>query len=280
MQQLENHKLQGGDLQVWQHESDSTQTPMKFAIYLPPNASIDKKLPVLYWLSGLTCTEQNFIQKSGFATFANRHNLIIIAPDTSPRGDNVADATQYDLGQGAGFYLNATQNPWAKNYQMYDYIVKELPALIEANFPANDSRSIFGHSMGGHGALMIALNNPDRYASVSAFSPIVAPSQVPWGQQAFKAYLGDDTTAWASYDTVEIIKQATHTKKLPILIDQGLADEFLVTQLKPELLEQAAATVNYPITLRCHEGYDHSYYFIASFIDEHIAFHGQALHMT
>ena len=277
MQQLEAHKLHGGDLQVWQHDSAATSTPMKFAIYLPPKANTGEKLPVLYWLSGLTCTEQNFIQKSGFAEFASHYNVIVVAPDTSPRGDDVANADRYDLGQGAGFYVNATQAPWSAHYQMYDYIVEELPALIEANFPANDQRSIFGHSMGGHGALMIALRNPERYASASAFSPIVAPSQVPWGQQAFSAYLGDDKDAWQQYDTVNLVNQSQGKRQLPILIDQGLADEFLVEQLQPELLEQAAAQANYPMTLRRQAGYDHSYYFIASFIGEHITHHAKAL---
>lgn len=277
MQQLEIHKLHGGDLQVWQHDSAATSTPMKFAIYLPPKANTGEKLPVLYWLSGLTCTEQNFIQKSGFAEFASHYNVIVVAPDTSPRGDDVANADRYDLGQGAGFYVNATQAPWSAHYQMYDYIVEELPALIEANFPANDQRSIFGHSMGGHGALMIALRNPERYASASAFSPIVAPSQVPWGQQAFSAYLGDDKDTWQLYDTVNLVNQSQGKRQLPILIDQGLADEFLVEQLQPELLEQAAAQANYPMTLRRQAGYDHSYYFIASFIGEHITHHAKAL---
>jgi S-formylglutathione hydrolase len=277
MQQLEIHKLHGGNLQVWQHDSAATSTPMKFAIYLPPKANTGEKLPVLYWLSGLTCTEQNFIQKSGFAEFASHYNVIVVAPDTSPRGDDVANADRYDLGQGAGFYVNATQAPWSAHYQMYDYIVEELPALIEANFPANDQRSIFGHSMGGHGALMIALRNPERYASASAFSPIVAPSQVPWGQQAFSAYLGDDKDAWQLYDTVNLVNQSQGKRQLPILIDQGLADEFLVEQLQPELLEQAAAQANYPMTLRRQAGYDHSYYFIASFIGEHITHHAKAL---
>ena len=277
MQQLEIHKLHGGNLRVWQHDSAATSTPMKFAIYLPPKANTGEKLPVLYWLSGLTCTEQNFIQKSGFAEFASHYNVIVVAPDTSPRGDDVANADRYDLGQGAGFYVNATQAPWSAHYQMYDYIVEELPALIEANFPANDQRSIFGHSMGGHGALMIALRNPERYASASAFSPIVAPSQVPWGQQAFSAYLGDDKDTWQLYDTVNLVNQSQGKRQLPILIDQGLADEFLVEQLQPELLEQAAAQANYPMTLRRQAGYDHSYYFIASFIGEHITHHAKAL---
>lgn len=274
------NKIEGGDLQVWQHDSTSTKTTMKFAIYLPPKAVQGEKCPVLYWLSGLTCTEQSFIQKSGFGEFASRHNLIIVAPDTSPRGkdlnsQDVPNDDAYDLGQGAGFYVNATQAPWHTHFQMYDYIVDELPSLIEQHFPANDKRSIFGHSMGGHGALMIALKNPNRYHSMSAFSPIIAPSQVPWGQKAFTAYLGDDKTAWQAYDTVELMKSAD--KKLPMLIDQGTADEFLAEQLQPELLAQVTKDVGYPLELRLQDGYDHSYYFISSFIGEHLEFHAKHL---
>ena len=289
MKKVESHKLHGGDLQVWQHTSATTHTEMKFAIYLPPKAlahetaeTTAQKCAVLYWLSGLTCTEQNFIQKSGFAEYASRHNVIVVAPDTSPRGvdlsgNDVPDDSAYDLGQGAGFYVNATQAPWATHFQMYDYIVDELPNLIEQHFPASDQRSIFGHSMGGHGALMIALRNPQRYASVSAFSPIVAPSQVPWGQKAFSAYLGDDQSTWANYDSLVWMKRSAHNKKLPLLIDQGSEDEFLAEQLKPELFAQAAKDANYPMTLRMQDGYDHSYYFISSFIADHFAHHAAAL---
>ncbi|MCG8148510.1 S-formylglutathione hydrolase [Moraxella sp. PS-22] len=292
MKKVESHKLHGGELQVWQHTSATTHTEMKFAIYLPPKAIVNEatkttettaqKFAVLYWLSGLTCTEQNFIQKSGFAGYASRHNVIVVAPDTSPRGvdisgNDVPDDSAYDLGQGAGFYVNATQAPWATHFQMYDYIVDELPNLIEQHFPASDQRSIFGHSMGGHGALMIALRNPQRYASVSAFSPIVAPSQVPWGQKAFSAYLGDDQSTWANYDSLAWMKQSAHGKKLPLLIDQGSGDEFLAEQLKPELFAQAAKDANYPMTLRMQDGYDHSYYFISSFIADHFAHHAAAL---
>lgn len=292
MKKVESHKLHGGELQVWQHTSATTHTEMKFAIYLPPKAIVNEatkttettvqKCAVLYWLSGLTCTEQNFIQKSGFAGYASRHNVIVVAPDTSPRGvdlsgNAVPDDSAYDLGQGAGFYVNATQAPWTTHFQMYDYIVDELPNLIEQHFLASDQRSIFGHSMGGHGALMIALRNPQRYASVSAFSPIVAPSQVPWGQKAFSAYLGDDQSTWASYDSLAWMKQSAHSKKLALLIDQGSGDEFLAEQLKPELFAQAAKDANYPMTLRMHDGYDHSYYFISSFIADHFAHHAAAL---
>ncbi len=195
-------------------------------------------MPVLYWLSGLTCTEQNFITKAGAQRYAAEHGVILVAPDTSPRGDDVADADGYDLGKGAGFYVNATQAPWAAHYRMHDYVVDELPALVEAHFPATDARAISGHSMGGHGALVLALRNPGRYRSVSAFSPIVAPSQVPWGEKAFTAYLGDDREAWKALGCVRAGAQA-RPERLPLLVDQGDADEFLDAQLRPELLQAA-----------------------------------------
>lgn len=274
MQQLENYRIFAGQQQVWQHYSDSLNCEMKFAIYLPKSAET-QKLPVLYWLSGLTCTEQNFITKSGFQRYANDHKVIVVAPDTSPRGENVPNNEAYDLGQGAGFYLNATQGDWAKHYQMYDYIVNELPTLINKHFPTNGKQSIFGHSMGGHGALTIAFKNPEKYQSVSAFAPIVAPSQVPWGQKAFSTYLGENQTAWQAYDSVVLLE--TLRPSLPILIDQGSEDSFLNEQLRPEIFCEIAdkVGVNYQFNLR--EGYDHSYYFIASFIGEHIAFHAKQL---
>lgn len=274
MQQLANYRIFDGEQQIWQHFSESLNCLMKFAIYLP-NATKTQKLPVLYWLSGLTCTEQNFITKSGYQRYADEHGVMVVAPDTSPRGDDVPNDEKYDLGQGAGFYVNATQEPWASHYQMYDYVTKELPRIIDEHFPTNGKQSIFGHSMGGHGALMIAFKNPDRYQSVSAFSPIVAPHQVPWGQKAFAAYLGDDISTWQDYDSTELLQK--HRPMLPILIEQGDKDEFLTGQLKPELFCQAADKlgVNYEFYLR--EGYDHSYYFIATFIGQHIAFHAQFL---
>ena len=275
MERIEHRACFGGWQDVYRHSSRVLGCQMNFAVYLPPQAKAGAKLPVLYWLSGLTCTEQNFITKAGAQRYAAEHGAIVVAPDTSPRGDEVADAEGYDLGKGAGFYVNATQQPWAAHYRMDDYIVEELPALIEANFPVSEARSIFGHSMGGHGALAIALRNPQRYRSVSAFSPIVAPTQVPWGQKAFAAYLGEDRAAWKAYDATELVK--TSAPRLPLLIDQGDADEFLEGQLKPQLFAQAAAEVGYPITLRMQPGYDHSYYFMASFIGEHIAFHAAAL---
>ncbi|WP_303636738.1 S-formylglutathione hydrolase [Stenotrophomonas tuberculopleuritidis] len=274
MERIEHRACFGGWQDVYRHTSTTLGCDMQFAVYLPPQAET-RRLPVLYWLSGLTCTEQNFITKAGAQQYAAEHGVILVVPDTSPRGDAVADAEGYDLGKGAGFYLNATQQPWAKHYRMHDYIVQELPALIEAGFPATDARGISGHSMGGHGALVIALRNPGRYLSVSAFSPIVAPSQVPWGQKAFTAYLGDDRADWAQWDATGLVAGAS--ERLPLLVDQGQADEFLDSQLQPQRLQQACAAVGHPLTLRLQPGYDHSYYFIASFIGEHIAHHARAL---
>lgn len=275
IERIEHRACCGGWQDVYRHRSQVLGCDMTFAVYLPPQAQKGAKLPVLYWLSGLTCSEQNFITKAGAQRYAAEHGVIVVAPDTSPRGEDVADAEGYDLGKGAGFYVNATQQPWAAHYRMYDYIVTELPALIEANFPASDARAISGHSMGGHGALVIALKNPGRYRSVSAFSPIVAPSQVPWGQKAFAAYLGNDQAAWAHYDATALVAGAQ--EKLALLVDQGDADEFLANQLKPELLQLACEAAGHPLELRMQPGYDHSYYFIASFIGEHIAHHARAL---
>jgi S-formylglutathione hydrolase len=275
MEKIEDRACFGGRQQVWQHDSTTLGCRMRFAVYLPPQA-LQQKCPTLYWLSGLTCNEQNFITKAGAQRYAAEHGVVIVAPDTSPRGDSIANDAGYDLGQGAGFYINASQSPWAPHFRMYDYIVDELPSMIEANFPVTAARSISGHSMGGHGALMIALKNPGRYSSVSAFSPIVAPSQVPWGEKAFAAYLGNDRNSWLAWDSCALV--ATAGERLPLLIDQGDADEFLANQLKPELLQQACNEAGHPLTLRMQPGYDHSYYFIASFIGEHIAHHAAALH--
>ena len=273
-ERIEHRACFGGWQDVYRHRSEVLGCDMTVGVYLPPQVE-QGPCPVLYWLSGLTCTEQNFITKAGAQRYAAEHGIILVAPDTSPRGEDVADAEGYDLGKGAGFYVNATQAPWASHYRMYDYIVDELPAWVEADPMASDRRAISGHSMGGHGALTIALKNPGRYRSVSAFSPIVAPMQVPWGQKAFAAYLGDDREAWKAWDTVELIRQAR--EPLPLLVDQGDADEFLQGQLKPELLQAAAAEAGHPLTLRLQPGYDHSYYFIASFIGDHIAHHAVAL---
>ncbi len=275
MQLIESHACFGGRQEVWQHVSSTLACTMRFAIYLPPQAATHA-CPVLYWLSGLTCSEQNFINKAGAQRYAAEHGVVVVAPDTSPRGDGVADAEGFDLGLGAGFYVNATQAPWARHYRMHDYAVDELPALIEARFPVTSARAISGHSMGGHGALVLALRNPGRYRSVSAFAPIVAPSQVPWGEKAFTAYLGADRDAWAEWDACELLRGAR--ERLPLLVDQGDADEFLVTQLKPELLRVACDAASHPLTLRMQAGHDHSYYFIATFLGDHITYHAAALH--
>ena len=274
IERIEHRACFGGWQDVYQHASTVLDCTMRFAIYLPPKAA-HGPVPALYWLSGLTCSEQNFIQKAGAQRYAAEHGIALVCPDTSPRGDGVVNADGNDLGQGAGFYVDATQAPWAEHYRMHEYVVHELPALVEANFPVSGRRAISGHSMGGHGALTCALRNPGRYRSVSAFAPIVAPSQVPWGQQAFTAYLGEDREAWKQYDATELVKAAS--ERLPILIDQGDADEFLETQLRPWLLQAAADAAGYPVYLRVQPGYDHSYYFIASFIGEHIAHHAKAL---
>ena len=269
---LSQNKSFGGWHKQYSHTSEVLNCSMRFAVYLPPQASAETPVPVLYWLSGLTCTDENFMQKAGAHRIAAELGIAIVAPDTSPRGDDVADdAEHYDMGKGAGFYLNATQAPWSRHYQMYDYVVEELPALIEATFPVTAQRAIAGHSMGGHGALVIALRNPQRYCSVSAFSPISNPVNCPWGQKAFSQYLGNDRELWRTYDASELMTQAK--EKLPALVDQGEADNFLQEQLKPEMLQAAAKRSDYPLTLRRHEGYDHSYYFIASFIEDHLRFH-------
>ncbi len=274
MERIEHRACFGGWQEVYRHRSHTLDCDMQFAIYLPPQAQ-HGPVPVLYWLSGLTCTEQNFIQKAGAQRYAAEHGIAIVCPDTSPRGEGVADAESYDLGQGAGFYVNATQAPWAAHYRMHDYVVEELPALVEENFPVTTSRAISGHSMGGHGALTLALRNPGRYRSVSAFAPIVAPSRVPWGQKAFAAYLGEDRGTWAQYDACALLASAS--ERLPLLVDQGGDDEFLDGQLRPQLLQAAAEAAGHPLRLRMQPGHDHSYYFIASFIGEHIAHHAAAL---
>lgn len=274
MERIEHRACFGGWQDVYRHRSAVLGCDMAFAIYLPPQAQ-DGPVPVLYWLSGLTCSEQNFITKAGAQRYAAEHGIAIVCPDTSPRGDGVADADSYDLGKGAGFYVNATQAPWAAHYRMFDYVADELPGLVETHFPVTGARAISGHSMGGHGALVLALSKPGRYRSVSAFSPIVAPSSAPWGQKAFAAYLGEDRAAWAQYDASQLIGAAAD--RLPMLIDQGDSDEFLDAQLQPWRLKEAANAAGYPVYLRMQPSYDHSYYFIASFIGEHIAHHAAAL---
>jgi S-formylglutathione hydrolase len=274
---VSKHRSFGGSLEVWQHPSSCLHGDMRFSIFLPEQHDADKALPVLYWLSGLTCTEANFMQKSGVQRIAAELGMIIVAPDTSPRGPDVPDDPDghYDLGLGASFYVNATQKPWDKYYHMYDYIQFELPALIQEHFTTSSQRCISGHSMGGHGAMVMALREPDRYTSVSVFSPICNPSQCPWGIKAFRHYLGDGKEDWCQYDSYELFKNAK--KHIPILIDQGEDDEFLVTQLNINCLCDMSEKQNTPITIRLQPGYDHSYYFIASFIEDHLRFHFESM---
>lgn len=274
MERIERHASVGGYQEVWKHASTSLNCDMRIAVYLPPQASASP-CPVLYWLSGLTCTEQNFITKAGAQQYAAEHGIILVVPDTSPRGEEVADDPGYDLGQGAGFYLNATQEPWARHFRMFDYITEELPALVAQHFPTNGKASISGHSMGGHGALICALKKPGSYQSVSAFSPIAAPTEAPWGHKAFSAYLGADKHTWRAWDSCTLLEAAQ--TKLALLVDQGEADEFLETQLKPQRLREACDAGGHKLTLRLHAGYDHSYYFISSFIADHLAYHARFL---
>ncbi len=263
-----------GEQHRYQHTSDTLNCLMTFSIYLPHSASIDNPVPVIYWLSGLTCTDENFSTKSGAQRVANELGIALVIPDTSPRGVNIPDEDRYDIGQGAGFYINATQQPWVHNYQMYDYIAVELPHIIESQFPVNHLRSIMGHSMGGHGALVLGLHSPHRYCSISAFSPICNPTKTPWGRNAFTSYLGEDESLWEEFDACCLIEHAT--AQTPILIDQGDKDEFLDTELHPQRLIQAGK--HYPsLTVRTQHGYDHSYFFIASFIEEHLQFHAKYL---
>ena len=270
---ISQNKVAGGWHKQYSHDSNTLSCTMRFALFLPPNASKTSPVPVLYWLSGLTCTDENFMQKAGAFKAAAKLGIAIVAPDTSPRGDDVADDDAYDLGKGAGFYLNATQPPWSTHYHMYDYLIKELPALLESNFPVSNIKAISGHSMGGHGALTIGLKNPNNFTSISAFSPICNPIQCQWGQKAFNAYLGNDQEVWKAYDATELLKQSPVS--LPILVDQGADDGFLHEQLKPQTLISAAKEHSSNLDLRMQEGYDHSYYFISSFIDDHLMFHAK-----
>jgi len=277
MKQIESIKEFGGFLNRYEHTSHSCACKMVFSVYLPPQAVLGK-VAALYWLSGLTCTDDNARTKAGMQRYAAEHGIAIIFPDTSPRGTDVADdAERYDMGQGAGFYVNATQSPWKDNYQMYDYVTKELPELLESNLPLIPGiKSISGHSMGGHGALICALKKPDDYKSVSAFSPICNPLKCDWGKGCFGAYLGNNTEAWLEYDATALINEGARVND--ILIDQGTADEFYDEgQLLPENLEAACKASGQPLTLRLQDGYDHSYHFIASYIGEHIAYHAAAL---
>ena len=276
---VSQHRCFNGTVGFYKHEAASTACSMKFSVFTPPQAQ-SGRVPVLYYLAGLTCTEETFMIKAGAQRVAAELGIMLVAPDTSPRGVKLpGDSDNWDFGVGAGFYVDATVEPWSRHYRMYTYITQELRALIEAQFPADAARTgIFGHSMGGHGALTIALRNPDRYRSVSAFAPIAAPRQCPWGQKAFSGYLGPDRGQWANHDATELVAGVKDAaRKPPILIDQGLSDQFLQTQLHPHLFEEAAKKVGYPLQLRRHEGYDHSYYFISTFMEDHLVHHARIL---
>ena len=275
MDVTKQHQVHGGALHYLRHDSAVTGTPMTLSVFVPAG---DGPFPVLIWLSGLTCTEDNFTTKAGAYASAAEHGLIIVAPDTSPRGEGVADDPAYDLGQGAGFYLDATQPPWAPHFRMETYVVEELIALIDVEFPTTGTRAISGHSMGGHGALTLALRHPELFRSVSAFAPISSPTRCPWGEKALTAYLGDDRGEWAKHDATLLIEAGAARGHFDdILIDQGDADPFLTEQLKPELLIAAGEATGQGITLRMQPGYDHSYFFMASFIADHVAFHAERL---
>ena len=278
MEQLSSIRCFGGQQLRLRHRSPVLDCDMHFSLYLPPAAE-QRSVPLLTWLSGLTCTDENFVVKAGAQRYAAELGIALLAPDTSPRGDDVPGDPDgsWDFGLGAGFYVNATEEPWRRHYRMYDYVTRELPDLVLGGFPLDAARqSISGHSMGGHGALVVALREPGRFRSVSAFAPIVAPSGCPWGQKALSRYLGDDTSAWADYDASALIARAS--EKLPLRIDQGDADPWLATQLQPELFRMAAARAGYPVELHMQPGYDHGYFFVSTFIGEHLAFHARHLH--
>jgi S-formylglutathione hydrolase len=277
LETISTNRAFGGVQGVYKHASSSTGTDMTFSVYVPPHVE-GAKLPVVWYLSGLTCSHANVTEKGEFRRACAELGLIFVAPDTSPRGEGVPDdpAGAYDFGLGAGFYVDATEAPFAQHYRMWSYITEELPALIAGEFPADmDRQSIMGHSMGGHGALTIGLTFPDRYRSVSAFAPIVAPGQVPWGHKALGGYLGDDRAAWRRHDAVALIEDGARVKDL--LVDQGDADGFLAEQLKPSLLAAACTDARIPLTLRLQPGYDHSYYFISTFMEDHLRWHAERL---
>jgi len=274
--EVSSSKSFGGYQKVFRHESKELKCEMKFSVYIPPQAC-DKKCPVLYWLSGLTCTEQNFIIKSGFQQHAAKYGIIVIGPDTSPRGCSIeGEDDDYDFGSGAGFYVDATEEKWKTNYRMYSYVTSELPSLVEKEFPTNGKVSISGHSMGGHGALMIALKNPERYQSVSAFAPICNPSEGPWGKKAFKGYLGSDTFSWMNYDAT-LLAKAYKGPEIQILIDQGSEDTYLKEELLPQNFKLACEGKAINASLRMQQGYDHSYFFVSTFLEDHFGFHAKYL---
>lgn len=278
-EQISKHAAFGGTLSFHRHDSAETGCAMRFAVYLPPQAE-RRRVPVLWYLAGLTCTEETFMIKAGAQRVAAELGIALVAPDTSPRGVSLpGDSDSWDFGVAAGFYLDATEEPWSRHYRMYSYITRELAGLVETGFPVDPYRQgIFGHSMGGHGALTIGLKNPERYRSISAFAPIAAPMHCPWGQKAFAGYLGPDRERWKDCDACELIRALPGvTGRPPILVDQGLADSFLEQQLMPERLEQACKDAGYPLTLRRQPGYDHGYYFISTFVEDHLRHHARAL---
>ena len=275
LETVSESKSFGGIQGVYRHDSASTGTPMTFAVYVPEHAP-GAKLPVLWWLSGLTCTHVNVMEKGGYQRACAEHGVIFVAPDTSPRGEDVPTDPEYDFGQGAGFYVDATQEPWSKHFRMRSYVEQELPPIIAASFPVDtDRQGISGHSMGGHGALTISLRNPGRFRSTSAFSPIVSPINCPWGEKALGGYLGDDMASWRAYDACALIKQGARLPEL--LVDQGTADNFLDSQLKTHLLDETCRNVDMAATIRLQEGYDHSYFFVSTFMAEHVAWHAERL---
>jgi S-formylglutathione hydrolase len=278
VKKISSQRCFGGWLNRYTHRSEVLDCEMVFGAYLPPQAA-ESPVPVLWWLSGLTCTDENFMQKAGAQRLAAKLGMAIICPDTSPRGTDLpGEHESYDLGSGAGFYVNASQAPWSAHYRMYDYVTAELPGLAESRLPVSGLHSISGHSMGGHGALVCALKNPGKYRSVSAFAPICHPAESAWGTKALTAYLGEDRSNWSEWGATQLIPYAK--EQLPILVDQGSDDEFLGEQLKPGSLEQACIATHHPLELRVQEGYDHSYYFVASFINDHLEFHARALGLT
>ena len=282
---LSSHACHGGEQRFYRHESHTIGLPMRFSVYLPPQAlqasqaNANARVPALFYLAGLTCTEETFAIKAGAQRFAAQHGVALVAPDTSPRGAGIpGESAAWDFGVGAGFYVDATQEPWARHYRMYSYVRDELRETVLNELPVDASRlGIFGHSMGGHGALMLALRNPDIYRSVSAFAPIAAPTRCPWGEKAFTGYLGDDRATWKEYDASELVARGSSKFAEGILVDQGLADQFLAEQLYPDVFEAACRDAGQPLTLRRHAGYDHGYYFISTFIEDHIAHHAKVL---
>ncbi|HTX24342.1 MAG TPA: S-formylglutathione hydrolase [Steroidobacteraceae bacterium] len=276
---LSEHRSFGGVMGFYRHAAEATHCAMRFAVFTPPQAA-SRRVPVLYYLAGLTCSEETFMVKAGAQRVAAELGFMLVAPDTSPRGVPLpGDSDAWDFGVAAGFYVDATQEPWARHYRMYSYVVRELPELVEQQFAADPARrGIFGHSMGGHGALTIALKNPARYRSVSAFAPISAPRRSPWGQKAFSGYLGPDQGQWAQYDATELAQRLQDgSHRPPMLVDQGLSDQFLERELHPHLLEEACAQAGQRLTLRRHPGYDHGYYFVSSFIEDHLRHHARSL---